>query len=95
LYIRSYILGSVYEWDERKRLANLAKHGIDFADMPRVFAGSIVVSTKARGGEVRHLAVTEHDGVFYSMVFTVRGDAIRIISARRSSREEREAYRSV
>ena len=28
-----------YEWDEAKRQANLRKHGIDFAEIERVFAG--------------------------------------------------------
>lgn len=30
-----------YEWDEAKRLANLRKHGIDFADIPIVFDGDV------------------------------------------------------
>jgi len=31
-----------YEWDEAKHLANLRKHGIDFADVPSVFGGDTV-----------------------------------------------------
>lgn len=34
-----------YEWDEAKRLANLRKHGIDFADVPAVFDGNRRVVT--------------------------------------------------
>ena len=31
-----------YQWDETKRLTNLRKHGIDFADVPAVFDGNIL-----------------------------------------------------
>ena len=31
-----------YQWDEAKRLTNLRKHGIDFADVPAVFDGDIL-----------------------------------------------------
>jgi hypothetical protein len=32
----------IFEWDEAKRLANLRKHAIDFADLPTVFAGDML-----------------------------------------------------
>lgn len=32
-----------YEWDEAKRRINLQRHGIDFADIPELFVGEIVV----------------------------------------------------
>jgi uncharacterized protein (DUF4415 family) len=37
-----------FEWNESKRLSNLSKHGIDFADISAVFAGSIVTVEDAR-----------------------------------------------
>jgi hypothetical protein len=30
-----------FEWDETKRLANIEKHGIDFADVPPMFDGDV------------------------------------------------------
>ncbi len=32
-----------YLWDEAKRQANLSKHGLDFADAEKVFAGPMVL----------------------------------------------------
>ena len=29
----------MFAWDERKRLANVRKHGIDFRDAPKIFRG--------------------------------------------------------
>jgi len=37
-----------FEWDEAKRSANIAKHGIDFVDVPEMFTGSIMVVPDAR-----------------------------------------------
>ena len=31
-----------FEWDEAKRLANIEKHGIDFADVPPMFDGDVI-----------------------------------------------------
>ena len=31
-----------FEWDESKRLANVAKHGIDFSDAVQIFEGNFV-----------------------------------------------------
>ena len=31
-----------FEWDENKRLSNLHKHGINFVDVPLIFAGATV-----------------------------------------------------
>ena len=37
-----------FEWDEAKRLANIQKHGIDFADVEQVFAGDFVETEDLR-----------------------------------------------
>ena len=37
-----------FEWDEEKRLANLQKHGIDFADIENVFAHKVYTITDDR-----------------------------------------------
>lgn len=43
----------LFEWDERKRLANLAKHHIDFQDVMRVFDGPVFETVDSRQGEER------------------------------------------
>jgi hypothetical protein len=44
-----------FEWDERKCLSNLAKHGIDFQDAARVFDGPALEIASNRDGEERRL----------------------------------------
>ena len=48
-----------YLWDEAKRQANLSKHGLDFADAEKVFAGPMVLFEDARKdyGEQRMIGI--------------------------------------
>jgi uncharacterized protein len=82
------------EWDEKKRISNLAKHGFDFADAARVFDGPILARVEHRRdyGEDRLSAVGEANGRLLYVVYTRRGDKFRIISARTAGRDEREEY---
>ena len=83
-----------FEWDEAKRSTNLARHGIDFVDAVRIFDGPILERTDDRFdyGETRIAAIGVVDGHEITVYFTVRGTTIRIISARKATRDERQAY---
>ena len=83
-----------FEWDENKRLANIDKHGIDFADAVKIFDGFITKKqdTRADYGEERFIAVGLLNGIEIAVIHTIRGDKTRIISARRARREERAVY---
>ena len=84
----------MFEWDEAKRLRNLEKHGIDFWIVTRVFDGKPIVEVPARfNEEARMLTIAKVDDVFVTVVWTWRGTTRRIISARRSRRDEREIHR--
>ena len=82
-------------WDEAKRVANLAKHGLDFAH-----AGEVLLShyrfdvAQLRAGEVRMMSVSYSLGFLavLTVVHTDRGASSRIISFRRASKQERESY---
>jgi uncharacterized DUF497 family protein len=82
------------EWDERKRLSNLRKHRIDFADLEPMFEGPVSDKADRRRdyGEDRRIAVGRVSGMIVSAVYTWRGEARRIISARRANRHEREDF---
>jgi uncharacterized DUF497 family protein len=85
-----------FEWDEGKRLANVAKHGIDFYDVLEVFASPhLEIEARPTNGEPRRLAVGLLDGRLVTIVFTHRGEAIRIISARRARHGERRQYQAL
>ena len=74
-------------WDEPKRLANLDKHGLDFAALSFDFFLSSVVIPAKQG---RHMALGKLDDGTLAVVFATMGDeAISIISMRHASKTER------
>lgn len=85
-----------FEWDERKRRSNLAKHGLDFFDVSVVFESPyIVVPSAYEGEEDRFLAIGVLEGRLVTVVCTTRSEAIRIISFRRARHEERQKYQEL
>ncbi len=84
-----------FEWDAHKNAVNLAKHGIDFADAARMFEGPVLERLDDREdyGETRIAAVGVVEGRELFVVYTMRGETRRIISARKANRHECEAYR--
>jgi uncharacterized protein len=83
-----------FEWHEDKRLANIARHGIDFEDAIAVWEGPVieVPSFQAHHGEARVLATGLCAGRLITVVFTWRGSKRRIISARVARNDERQHY---
>jgi uncharacterized protein len=60
------------EWDERKRLSNLRKHRIDFADLGPMFEGPMSEKSDLRRdyAEARRIAVGRVGGIIVSVVYT-------------------------
>jgi uncharacterized DUF497 family protein len=87
----------LFEWYEQKRLENLSKHGIDFLDAKEIWQGEVleVPSAQQEHGEQRHMAYGVLDGRIIAVVYTWRGDARRLISARRARRHERQDYQDI
>ena len=83
-----------YQWDEAKRLTNLRKHGIDFADVPAVFDGDILTVEDERldYGEQRFVSFGLLKGRVIAVVHTEREDHTRIISARKATKYEQRTY---
>ena len=83
-----------FEWDEAKRQANLAKHGVDFADTESFdWAGALRWPDQRRDhGEIRFLALGEIRGRVHSISFTMRGRTLRIISLRKANDRETKRY---
>ena len=81
-------------WDERKRVSNLRKHGLDFADAPEVFAGPTYTfeDARLRYTEPRFVTFGSLREWVVALVHTEREQALRIISMRRATRREREIY---
>ncbi len=87
----------VFEWDDNKEQINIQKHGMDFKTASRVFDDENYIDIydeKHSEWEDRYLAIGVVNKVAYivTVVYTERNDKIRIISARKATREEREMY---
>ena len=83
----------MFEFDSDKSAANLAKHGIDFEAAQALWDDDLrlVVGTRFLS-ERRELVIGRIGERVWTAVVTLRGDAIRIISVRRSRDEEVRRY---
>jgi uncharacterized DUF497 family protein len=83
-----------YQWDEAKRSANLAKHGVDFTVLVAFEWGTAMIKLDMRQayGELRFRALGLIQGGLYTLIFTGRGPRVRAISLRKASRKEKAEY---
>jgi hypothetical protein len=88
-----------FEWDRQKAAANLAKHKVSFEDAAAVFGdplGRIVADPRHSAEEERLVLLGLSQGVgLLAVMYVQRGEAIRIVSARRATRRERRNYEEV
>ena len=87
-----------FEWDEAKRDINFAKHGIDFVRAITIWQRPVIdpAGTRDLAGEQRVLAlgIIGEDELIVAVVYVLRGETRRLISARRGRRNERAHYQS-
>ena len=85
-----------FEWDDNKEKINQRKHGVSFLKATEVFAddySSCVNDPDHSYDESRYLLFgISTKGDYLVVSFTERADVIRIISARRMTKQERNAY---
>ncbi|CAA6605312.1 conserved hypothetical protein [Rhodospirillaceae bacterium LM-1] len=86
--------GLDFEWEEEKNIRNIALDRIDFAGVMALFDRPVVSYPSPRDDELRWVAIGEINEEVLAVVYTVRDNRIRIISARKASKRERESYRS-
>jgi uncharacterized DUF497 family protein len=84
----------LFDWDKEKNKSNIIKHGIDFRDALKMFAGPMLIKEDTREdyGERRWISIGELNEIVVVMVFTIRGKIVRIISVRKANQKERESY---
>lgn len=81
------------EWDEEKSRTNKAKHGIDFDTIRDLWEDSNRVEIQTSYPlENRSILIGKIDKKLWTAIFTRRGNAIRIISARRARKQEAKLY---
>lgn len=83
-----------FEWDAHKRLINLLKHGIDFADVWQIFDYDVATDIDNRFdyGEIRFLTFGLLRGEIIVVSRTENSDVFRIISVRKAEKYEQEIY---
>ena len=84
-----------FEWDERKAAENLQKHGIDFLDAIPIFLDPYRLEgedERKEYGELRLKTIGMVAGRLLVVVYTLRQERIRMISARKAERYERRKY---
>jgi len=90
-----------FEWDEAKRLSNLAKHGVDFIRATSIWETGNVLDPYFENrdrGEHRRCALgyiaAPGGEKLIAVIYTMREGRVRIITARSARRYEREDYES-
>ena len=91
----SVYLEMQFEWDPDKRQAKIEKHGIDFIIVRELFTRPLVFERSNRGNETRWKVTGSLKGRFITVIFTLRKDRIRIISARRARENEQKTYEEI
>ena len=84
-----------FEWDEAKARVNLQKHRVSFLTASVIFLNERLerIDDRKEYGELRWIALGRVDSEVYRVVFTWRGEnLVRLISAQRASKDEREIY---
>ena len=85
----------LFEWDENKEKINISKHGLDFSTAALVFRDQNRLEwfdELHSDYEDRYITIGEINGiaVVLMVVYTERGDAIRLISARKATKAGKE-----
>jgi len=84
-----------FEWDHNKAASNRAKHGISFDEAKGVFRDTYAIEeldNQEDYGEVRYILIGMTEGKLLFVVYTERGEKIRLISARKADKDEQNEY---
>lgn len=85
-----------FEWDLEKAENNYRKHGVSFETAQKVFgdpyAREDIDPLSSEYGEERILITGHAGGRVLTVIYTERGECIRIISARRATKKEHDDY---
>ncbi len=84
----------VFDWDKKKRKTNIKKHGIDFSELKEVFEKPMLtrIVNSEDYGEIRWISLGDLDGKIVVLVYTEKENNVRLISARRATKNENNIY---
>ena len=83
-----------FEWDEKKNILNVEKHGIDFNDAYEIFNNPtfIKVDNRKNYQEKRWIGLGKLKNIIVVIAYTKRKNKVRIISIRKANKKERQIY---
>ena len=86
-----------FEWDSAKERANRKKHGLGFRTAAKVFLDPYLIEFDDlhAAGELRFNAIGQVDGRVLFVTYAMRGDVVRIISARGAEPHEKRKYHEI
>jgi len=88
----------IFEWDPQKAKSNLIKHGVSFEEASTAFQDTLSLTIDDPLHSIDEVRVVligmSNKNRLLVVVHTERGDNIRIISARKATKEERKNYES-
>jgi uncharacterized DUF497 family protein len=91
-----YIMNETeFEWDAVKAEGNLTKHGVSFIAATYVFDDIFALECldyDSQPSEIRYMIIGAVNGIVLTVVYTERGERIRIISARKATKHEQKEY---
>jgi len=95
MYNCTYNIKVEIEWDSKKAISNLKKHGIDFADAVTVLEDERAMTiSEDYPDEERFITIgMDSFGRILVIVYTWRGTRIRMISARKATAKETRQYK--
>jgi uncharacterized protein len=82
-----------FEWDDAKERLNIERHGIGFDEALVALSKPHIEQRSDRMGEARRLAICPSFSRIVAVIYVMRGDTLRIISARAARDYEKEQYR--
>jgi hypothetical protein len=85
----------IFEWDEVKAVANYAAHGVTFEAARDVFRDPFAIDwldERMPYGEDRYAVIGMVEDRLLFVAYTMRGDTVRIISARGAEAYEKRRY---
>ena len=84
-------------WDQNKNEANLKKHGLSFEEAIEIFADPNAIEIfdndhSENEDRYKIIGILQSRVIVLSLIFTERGQTIRVISARKANKEEKKIY---
>ncbi len=82
-----------FEFDKGKSISNKIKHGVDFYQARKLWEDPEHIIIPARtAGEERYVMIAQSGEDYWTTIYTLRGEVVRIISVRKSRQNEKAIY---